>query len=217
MLERLTTGPTKTELVHQHLREEILRGGLRSGQRLSMDELARTLGVSKIPVREAIARLQSEGLVSQTRHAGAVVTTVGRHQLRGVFLARRNIEPLAAELAAPRMDDVVFATLTGIQEQLGNELNSARADKWHVLSQLNSEFHVTIARQTGFEVFVDFTQSLLTSVRQYRATAANRGNWESTVVEHGQILAAFEHGTPQDAALAARNHVVSQMAKEVGD
>lgn len=215
MAQRITASPSKAELTYQFLREQILTGGLRSGQRISMDELSRDLGVSKIPIREAMARLQSEGLVLQMQHVGAIVATVGRDQLRGVFAAREALEPVAARLAAARMDEPTLAALNHIQDQLGNELASARATKWSMLSQFNSEFHVTIARLTGFDVFVEFTESLLTTIRRYRITAASPGNWESTLVEHAAIIDAFDHGTEEDAERAARAHVVSQMNKEI--
>lgn len=215
MVQRFATSPSKAELVYQFLREQILSGGVQSGQKISMDELARELGVSKIPIREAMARLQSEGLIQQMQHVGAIVATVGRDQLRGVFVAREALEPVAARLAADRMDEPTLAALNHIQERLGNELSSAQPTKWGALSQLNSEFHVTIAGLTGFDVFVEFTESLLTTIRRYRLTAASPGNWQSTLIEHDAIIQAFAHGTPADAERAARAHVVSQMEKEM--
>lgn len=214
MTAKLPVGLTKSEQVYQHLTEAILTGELRPGRRISMDELARDLGVSKIPIREAMARLQSEGMILTGQHVGPVVATVGKDQLTGIFIAREALEPIAARLAAERMDDPTIAALHRIQEQLGNELVSSSPHKWSHLSGLNSDFHGTIARLTGYDTFVDFTATLLTSIRRYRLTASSPGNWESTLVEHAAIIEAFEHGTPDDAAQAALAHVRSQMSME---
>ncbi|BCJ37048.1 GntR family transcriptional regulator [Actinocatenispora thailandica] len=200
--------PSKADLVYEHISAEILNGALQPGQRLSMDALARTLGVSKIPIREAMLRLESHGLVVQQQHAGPTVARISAHQLRGVYLARQEIEPLAARLAAPLIDATALDRLDRLQMSMREHLLAGRLAE---ISPLNSAFHETVAQATGFEILVEFTERLLTAVRRYRVSAPlEADNWRRVIAEHDAIVTALRAHDADAAAVAARTHAASQ-------
>ena len=92
---------TKNVLLYEKLRQKIVKGTLKPGQRLVMAEIAKSFGASETPVREAIRRLESEGYVSFTPHAGAVVTRTDERELSEIYLIRIALEALATRLAVP--------------------------------------------------------------------------------------------------------------------
>src|SRR5919198_367881 len=99
---------TLWQRVHQHLREEIISGSLTPGAELSEVALAESLGVSRGPIREAIGRLASEGLVTVRPRRGAVVSSLSTEEFIELYQVREALELLAVKLAVPRLrpDDI---------------------------------------------------------------------------------------------------------------
>lgn len=134
--------PTKTEQIHARLRQEILSGALAPGAYLNIDELARLLGVSPIPVREAVARLASERFVVIRPHVGAEVAPVGRDSIHDVFALLEGLETAAAgrivELAVTSDSAELEAALDTLDRAL------ARGDRrqW---ADGNATFHLRLA------------------------------------------------------------------------
>src|SRR5690349_17560829 len=114
---------TKADLVYERLRDAILSGELKPGERVNVDALARQLGTSKIPLREAVQRLTTQGLVVQPNpHAGAQVAPLSLREMRGVYLARGALEGLAARVAATTVSDAELAELQQMHEQMRQRL-----------------------------------------------------------------------------------------------
>src|ERR1043165_7167492 len=114
---------TKADLVYERLRDAILSGELKPGARVNVDALARQLGTSTIPLREAVQRLPTQGLVVQPNpHAGAQVAPLSLREMRGVYLARGALEGLAARVAATTVSDAELAELQEMHEQMRQRL-----------------------------------------------------------------------------------------------
>lgn len=205
--------PSKADQVYEFLRENILSGVYRPDQRLSMDALAKELGVSKIPVREAIGRLEAQNLVVSQQHVGPTVTSVSSLQLRGVYLAREQLEPLIASLAVETITPPRLAALHEVQSAMKEALDDARLTE---LGELNYRFHLGIAEATDLDIFVEFSDTLLLSVRRHRVTEPlDSSNWQSVVDEHDAILRALDGKDAEGAANAARRHATSQAHHDI--
>lgn len=205
--------PSKSDQVYDYLRDEILNGKIPPGERLSMDGLARRLGVSKIPIREAMQRLETHGLVQQRPHVGPAVAPVTRHQLRGVYLTRQAVEPLVARLAAETISETQLIELDRVQMSMRQHLVD---DALTEMSGLNSAFHQTIADAAGYEILDDVTSRLLMAIRRYRAVAPLDGSdWRDVITEHDAIIGALRHHDPEAAATAAHHHASSQAEQEL--
>ncbi|MEU9671650.1 GntR family transcriptional regulator, partial [Streptomyces bobili] len=155
---RLPAVKSKADLVYASLRAAIASGELRPGARLNMDELARSFGVSKIPVREATKRLESEGLLVARVHSGVTVAEVDKNEIRGVFLAREAIESLIGRLASENAGPTLITGLEDVQRAMRVAL-TAGADQ--ALSQLNTKFHRRMAEASGYRVLAELTEQLL--------------------------------------------------------
>ncbi|MGV9271672.1 GntR family transcriptional regulator [Kitasatospora sp. NPDC003701] len=209
--ERIPAVKSKADLVYESLRSAIAQGDLRPGERINMDELARRFGISKIPIREAVKRLESDGLLVSRVHAGVTVASIDVAEMRGVFLAREAIEALVAQLAAERMDDARLAEFEQIQRAMHDALDAGELEK---MAELNSRFHQALADSAGYRVLRDLIEQLLLTIRRFRITVPGDWDWRSVATEHDVIVDALRRRDPASAATAVRAHIGSQAVHE---
>jgi DNA-binding GntR family transcriptional regulator len=204
---------TKADLVYERLRDAILSGELKPGERVNVDALARQLGTSKIPLREAVQRLTTQGLVVQPNpHAGAQVAPLSLREMRGVYLARGALEGLAARVAATTVSDAELAELQDMHEQMRQRLiDGDHRD----LSMLNRRFHTGIADATHYATLRELTDLTLLRVQHYRIGVRVEPAWDQVIGEHSAILDALRRRDAEQAEQAARDHVEWQLGVEL--
>ncbi len=134
---------TVTEEVLDRLRGLLLKGELTPGTRIEQAELAATFGVSTVPVREALLRLQSAGLVEIIPHRGVFVTDVSLEELLDIYTTRELLEEQAARLAAAELSATDLETLEALSDAMQAAASGKQLDE---LLVLNREFHLTIYR-----------------------------------------------------------------------
>jgi DNA-binding GntR family transcriptional regulator len=149
---------TKQELVYRNLREAIMRCELAPGQRLVIDELARRLNVSAIPVREALHLLSSERLVVNVPHMGATVAPIAPESVHEVFTVMEGLEMVAAREAASRLGPDEAGELADLLRVMDEALRTEAYAEW---SNLNSRFHLAICAMTEMPMLRDMTQRAL--------------------------------------------------------
>ncbi|MFC8718086.1 GntR family transcriptional regulator [Kitasatospora sp. NPDC057198] len=204
---------SKADLAYESLHRAIAEGDLKPGERVNMDELSRALGVSKIPVREAVKRLEADGLLVSRPHAGVTVAAVDVAEMRGVFLAREAIEALVAELAAARITEERLTAVEAVQADMRAALANGELT---AMAELNSRFHGLLAEAAGYRVLAELTDQLLLTVRRYRVTAPmGEREWATVVAEHEALLTTLRARDPRAAADAARLHMRAQADHEV--
>jgi DNA-binding GntR family transcriptional regulator len=204
---------TKAELVYERLRDAILSGELRPGERVNIDALSRQLGISKIPLREAVQRLTGQGLVVQPNpHAGAQVAPLSLREMRGIYLARGALEGLAARVAATTVADAELAELQELHEQMRSRFSRGETDG---LSGLNRQFHTGIATATHYATLRDLTDLTLLRVLHYRVGVRVEPAWGQVISEHAAILDALRRRDADEAERAARDHVEWQLGVEL--
>jgi DNA-binding GntR family transcriptional regulator len=138
---------TKNVAVYRKLRQNILKGKLKPGQKIVMADLAKGFGLSETPVREAIRRLESDGYVQFTPHMGAVVTGIDEGQLVEIYLIRSELEALAARLAGAYVTERDLDYLVRKNTEMES---AARQEKYESLGALNKEFHLRIYKAAPF-------------------------------------------------------------------
>lgn len=200
----LEPSASKADLVYQRLSGAILDGTLKPLARLNADEIARRLGVSKIPVREALQRLEIQGLVTQAQHAGASVAPLSENEIEGIRYARLALDPVVARLAAERASPDLLANVRAIDDRMRRK--NARGDT-SGLNELNRDFHAAIARASGFEILVDLVEATLLRVRRYRALVPlSTERWDIVLDEHDAIVRAIIEHDAEAAERAACKH-----------
>lgn len=137
---------TATDYAVTQVRALLISGALAPGTRIDQGKLAETLGVSLVPIREALGRLQSAGLVQIVPHRGVFVSSVSAEELVDIYTVREILEEQAARLAVSRLSEEDVEALAG----LANAMAAAVKAKDHeLLLQHNRELHFTIYRAAG--------------------------------------------------------------------
>ncbi len=197
-----------SKVVSEKIRGQILAGRLKPGERLVEDRLSAELGVSRVPVREALRGLSMEGLVRLEPNRGASVTEVTPQLLAELVEVRTLLEALNARLAARRHDPEIVALLQDTLRRGNEAAQSGTADE---LAQLNAEFHERLAEASRNSVLSDIMRSLRERTGlafSINGRARAREDWR----EHAGVLAAVIEGDEEIAALLAARHVKNAAA-----
>jgi len=149
---------TKEDYAYDVLRAAILRCEMKPGDRIVIDTLSAELGISPIPMRAALQRLQAEGLVEITPHTGAVVSELSPANIEQVSQVLERLELMGFELALPRASAADIATLRGILDRMDVALAAGDKDRW---AELNAEFHRAVALLSGNKLLAEFTDRAL--------------------------------------------------------
>jgi DNA-binding GntR family transcriptional regulator len=179
---------TKQEFVWQTLRAAILACELQPGERLVIDEVARRLGVSIIPVREALQMLQAEGLVVTVPHVGAAVAPISRESIVDVFTVLEGLELVSTRLVAERGAPAELDALVRMMDECAA---SGRFERW---ADLNTRFHHTIAASTGLPLLAEMMDRVLgrwDRIRRYYFNDVLSHRVDAAQQEHRDIVAAI--------------------------
>jgi DNA-binding GntR family transcriptional regulator len=162
-----------------------------------------SLGVSRTPVREAILRLDAQGLVERMPYRGVVVTAVDQTAAEDVAALRIHLETLAARAATPLLRPEDLARMREVHEQLETVMSGPDAQRG--FSELNREFHSTLYRASGSATLVRLIDDLSAQAERIRLHFdVRRGR---ALDEHAAILAACSSGDVEAAAAATRDHI----------
>jgi DNA-binding GntR family transcriptional regulator len=190
------------------LKEAIVEGDIAAGSKISEPELARSYGISRGPLREAIGRLEACGLVVRRPNVGARVVTLSSEQLIEIFHVREALEGMAARLAALNMGDEEIADLRVL---LGRHGEQIERDLEHAYFQREGDldFHYRIVKGSHNTRMIDLLcNDLYHLVRLYRyqfGMSSKRGS--RAFVEHEHIVDAIERRDAEMAELMMRAHI----------
>jgi DNA-binding GntR family transcriptional regulator len=196
------------EVIYQDVRERILSGRLAPGQPVRQDALALDLGVSKIPLREALTRLEQDGLVTANPRRGYEVKSMTAGEAEEIFDLRLSVEPAAAALAARNADDADRAAVRAALEALDAELD---ADGPNV-SALNRAFHLAMvapARRPLTTALVDRLHTL--AERYVRAHLQPEGRSSRARREHADLLSAWCDGRSDEVEADLSEHILATL------
>ncbi len=206
-LNPVRTGMTLTERVYTTIKEAILDLKLEPGSPLVEDELARQLGTSKTPVRDALFTLERDGLVTKIPYKGTYVSEVSLKDATEIFELRAVLEGLAGRLAAHSFEAADFAEA----ERLLDAADEARlrGDR-EAASQLGAQFHWLILQQAENRRLKPILAKLEEQLRRLRRLSdLRRGRLEKSSREHRLILEALRAGDPLAVEQAMRSHLQS--------
>ena len=198
----------KAERTYATLRRRILVGTYEPGHRLVLDALAREMGVSPVPVREALRRLEAEGWVVYTRNVGAQVAPINEERWEEEMRVLAILEGHASALAAPHMLPADFRSLSSINDRLASAVRSANVLE---ASKLNRAWHSVIYARcpnTYLVQVIGETQERMDAIRP-TVFASNPERGIESVAEHAAILGLLERSAPfDDIERAAREHKI---------
>jgi DNA-binding GntR family transcriptional regulator len=196
---------TKAELALRVLRERIRGGELRPGERIQVEELARELGMSQTPVREALRLLQADRLIDYEPHRGAVITELPSETLVEIFRLRCLLEPLAVQLAVPNLTG--GDALQSLEARHREFVASAKSDAAPRVSELNHNWHWELYQASGSVFLMDFIRRLWDAFPWRTVRLLPGAGSEAAAADHDAVMAAIRQGDATTAGDAMRAHI----------
>jgi DNA-binding GntR family transcriptional regulator len=199
---------TLAEQAYDALHLAIVNGDIAPGERLQIERLGTILGMSHLPIREAIRRLEGVGLVAHVPHRGASVAALSLDDLRELYAARLLLEPAVIARAASNFTEADAALArAALERQATAERERRNAEIWAA----HTEFHFALYRPSRATWLLYLIEPLWNSSQRYRLTVAPLSSQQrrrEAHREHKEMLAACTRGDADRAALVLHNHLV---------
>lgn len=196
------------DVVFQTLRQAILYGELKPGERLMEIALANRLGVSRTPVREAIRMLELEGLVVMEPRKGAHVAQITEKDLNDVLEVRLGLEELVVQFASERITEEELQNLKAAEEEFEQ---SMQRNDLVALAAADVKFHEVIYQATHNQRLVQMINNIKEQMYRYRMEYLKDVKVRETLVkEHRQLLQALEEHCQESAEDSIRAHIQNQ-------
>lgn len=212
---------TLREKILETIRDAILKGSLKPGERVSEPELAERFGISRTPIREAFRQLESEGYLEVVPRKGAVVASLSERDVVEFYAIKSILEGHAARIAAERMSERDVERLEAINAKLQQ---IAAAGDIKSFFRVHDEFHELFIKVSGNDKLVELINQLVLKFNRLRlASLAQPGRMEISVQEHRKIIEAFrDHDGERAENLVRRTATIGaevlihNLAKEQG-
>ncbi len=203
-----------TDMIFTRLREAILNGTFKPGERLRQEDLAAQFGGSRIPVREALHRLAAGGLVALRPQRGAVVSGFSLEEIPEIYEIRAALDGLVTAMATPRVGTEDLAKLEDILAQMEALVHEGDVRVW---SQLDEDFHFTLYRASGRRQFLQMIENQYHHSKRYiyLAMTLSTGR-EGANVGHRAVFEAIRRRDASAARQAMEEHLLT-MARLLTD
>jgi DNA-binding GntR family transcriptional regulator len=184
---------TRAQLVDGWLRQAILSGELAPGEKIRPAELAAQWGVSPTPLREALLRLEADGLIESIPQRGARVTMLTRQSLNELYELRLLVEPVALRKSMEHPDQIDTERVREAHAAMNAAMNGANPTDDVVLKErLHRDFHRSLFEACGSSMMLALTDTMSVHSARYRLLSAEpRGGWAAVAKEHDDLVATF--------------------------
>lgn len=184
------------------LRQRILSGDLKSGQPIRQEQIAQELGVSRIPLREALKQLEAEGFVTIEPHKGAIVSTLSLTEVEELFELRIHLESWLLRDAIPRMREGDFAQLDAIIDE------SRVPDNLVHWGDINWRLHEAMYRPAGKPISLRFLKRIHDNLDRYlRLQITLTQDWDRAHRDHQQLIELSRAGDAEAAVQVLERHI----------
>ncbi len=209
---------TKADYAYDEVRERILSGALPHGAVVSQEALAAELNVSTTPLREAMRRLSSEGLVVLDAHRDARVAPLSAAEARSLFEIRQQLDPLAVRLAADRRDELDLARI----REAAASLEPLDAGSGLAALEAHRAFHTALYRASHNDLLIGLLDGLWDKADRYRRAALEAredspDDRAKVQAEHQAMMTAVLDGDPGAAEEHMRSHVANSLGRRAID
>ncbi len=209
---------TKADYAYDEVRERILSGALPHGAVVSQEALAAELNVSTTPLREAMRRLSSEGLVVLDAHRDARVAPLSAAEARSLFEIRQQLDPLAVRLAADRRNELDLARI----REAAASLEPLDAGSGLAALEAHRAFHTALYRASHNDLLIGLLDGLWDKADRYRRAALEAredspDDRARVQAEHQAMMTAVLDGDPGAAEQHMRTHVANSLGRRAID
>ncbi|RLA86264.1 MAG: hypothetical protein DRG31_00680 [Deltaproteobacteria bacterium] len=202
---RIRENKTLRKRVYEYLRDRILKGELPPRERLVESRIAKALGVSRTPVREALHNLEMEGLLEALPRMGYIVKPISEEEVEEICEIRKLIETLAVRWAMQRNRERLIRDLRKNLEATERKIAKGNPK---VFVGMDAQFHEIIARHSGSKRLLEMAQMLRRHMLRYRIESIyTMDNVIKAMGGHKAVLRAIEGGDPEEVEKALRRHI----------
>lgn len=202
------------DLVFTTLRQAILKGELLPGERLMEIQLAEKMGVSRTPIREAIRKLEREGLVIMVPRKGAEVAGISEKMLRDVLEVRMTLEKLALRLAFKRQGTDLIEKLEAAEQAFQDAIEG---EKLIDMAEADEHFHFLIYEAADNDKLRELLNSLKENMYRYRLEYLKDENYRRSLIEeHNAIIEAFRANDLEKGLEVTDTHIANQERAVIG-
>jgi DNA-binding GntR family transcriptional regulator len=188
---------TLREKILETIREAILKGDLKPGEKVAEPELAERFGISRTPIREAFRQLESEGYLTVIPRKGAVVAALSERDVQEFYAIKSILEGYAAELAAKNLSDKDLTKLEAINDKLREIAEEGDVKAFY---RVHNEFHETFLKAADNSKLYELIQQLGMKFSRLRmASLSVSGRMAISVAEHDKLLDAFRRHDAKSA------------------
>ncbi|MGC9490047.1 MAG: GntR family transcriptional regulator [Thermovirgaceae bacterium] len=197
---------TSAGYVYQELRHKIITKQLKPGQRLPEVNIAVQMGVSRTPVREALRKLASEGLIVIIPNSGARLASPSKREIDDTYLVREELECLATRLAAGRISE---RSLRRLEDAILEEERAFEEKNLELYLEVNETFHKIIADASGNRILSEYVENILARTNAYVVFYDPFYDIEenSSITQHKAIIKALKEKDPDTAETLMREHL----------
>lgn len=207
MMDQDLQDMSQGEVAYAQLRAAIREGQFQPGERLREVDVAERLALSRTPVREALRKLESDGIVEHRPRIGAVIRTLSRPEVVELYEMRLVLERTAAEMAAKHASAAEIDALEGLNAQIGTAKDNAQR-----ASALNQKFHHCIYLATRNRFLLESARALNNALMLLGPTTlADEARIKTVHTQHQDIIAALRDGDPLAAGTAAETHLQTSL------
>ena len=198
------------DVVFNTLRQAILRGELKPGERLMEIQLANKLGVSRTPIREALRKLELEGLVNMVPRKGAEVADITEKSLRDVLEVRKALEELSVQLACEKITEEEIEELKRVAERFKDTLNDQDVTK---IAEADVAFHDVIYTATDNQKLSLLLNNLREQMYRYRVEYLKKEEaYPQLIAEHEELIDNISKRNKEEATRIMCEHIDNQVA-----
>lgn len=191
--------------VHDQLVDAIINGSLRAGEKIVEAELAKALGISRQPIREAFHLLQLQGFIDLFPYRGALIKEITSKEVQDTLEIKMIIEGHATGICAQKLSEAEHSELRDILAEM--ELRVGKKKLLDILES-NSRFHMKIVKVLNNEKLTRYHESIITSsIRFFTLSFSESTNWDISLREHQEILSQIRRRDDRAAKEAAEQHV----------
>jgi DNA-binding GntR family transcriptional regulator len=183
---------TLRERIVEFVKDAIISGKLKPGERVPEQEIAESFGISRTPIREAFRQLESEGFITVIPRKGAVVSPITDKDVKDFYAIKSLLEGYAAGMACPKFTEKEIKRLEGLNQHMHKcaEKNDVKA-----FFKLDDQFHDTFLKACGNDKLCRLVHQLVQQFERFRVTALSLdGRMEVSLKQHGEIISAFRKG-----------------------
>jgi len=210
-MENFIKHESLVEQIAQGLEKKILEGTLKPGERIIEEDLCRTLGVSRSPVREAFRTLESKGFVTHEPRKGISVSEVNPEEAADIYLIRANLESLAIYLAVRKQNPSVLKKLKDCHHEMNQAANQNDVRTYF---DLNLKFHEIFIESCENKRLIQLIKSFERQIVRYRLEVLSMPHWtRSSLKTHEELIRAFESGDAEKAEQIRRAAILSHIER----